>query len=268
MKAGNGKGRYNSSATRIRPFFEALVATDPTGVDWLPKLLALVGPQKAFSDDIVRDPGQVVKIIFETETQREQAVGPPEAFLRWLIQNPERMIWPRGVGGDFSPATRRWRLALMGKAEDGDPDSRKREAMSEGLRQLATVGARGSAHRWWAFEGSTKVDCFIETERVRLYVEGKRTEPLSSAINWFPERNQFARNLEAAREHAVGKNFACLLMSEAPVAVTNAQIADGLPHFTPIERENLLQHYLGNITWRQACNATGVAFSALPDTSS
>jgi len=266
MKASNGKGRYNSSATRIRPFFEALVATDPTGVDWLPKLLALPGPQNAISDDLVRNPGRIVKIIFETETQREQAVGPPEAFLRWLLQNPERMIWPGGVGGNFSPVTRRWRLALMGKAEDSDPDSRRRDAMTEGLRQLATVGARGSALRWWAFEGSTKVDCYIDTERVRLYVEGKRTEPLSSATAWFPARNQFVRNLEAAREHAAGKNFACLLMSEAPVTITSAQIADGLPHFTPIERENLLQHYLGNVTWRQACNATGVCFSALPDT--
>jgi hypothetical protein len=57
MKVSSRKGRYNSSATRIRPFFEALVASDPTGVDWLSKLLALPGPQSAFSDELVRGSG-------------------------------------------------------------------------------------------------------------------------------------------------------------------------------------------------------------------
>jgi hypothetical protein len=156
----------------------------------------------------------------------------------------------------------------MGRSEEGDADLRQHEAMTEGLHQLAVIGAKKSAHRWWAFEGSTKVDCFIETDKVRIYVEGKRTEPLSSATAWFPLRNQFVRNLEAAHEHAAGKNFACVVMSESPIEVTSDQIAEGLPHLTPDEREKLLRHYLGNITWSKACDATGVCFADLPDTCS
>src|SRR5258705_6171529 len=96
MKVNGRRGRYNSSATRIRPFFEKLVALDPTGISWLPKLLALTGPQNAFSDELVRNPGPIVEIIFETDTRKEQAIGPPEAFLRWLLQYPNEMYSPKG----------------------------------------------------------------------------------------------------------------------------------------------------------------------------
>lgn len=259
MTKGKAKGKYNSSATRVRPFFENLRSSDPSGNSWLQKLLTVTKNEGADGPEILRIPGPIVSIVFETEAQSELGVGPSEAFLRWLLQNPDQMVWPRGR--TFSPKAERWRRALMYDTEPG-----RNDAKAEGLRELATFGTKKSSRRWWAFEGSTKVDCYIETENLRLYIEGKRTEDLSKATDWFPVRNQFVRNLESAREHAEGKPFACLLMSESPIMVTPDQIAAGLPHLTPAERQELMRHFLGNITWEEACKATGACFADLPDT--
>ena len=258
-------GKFNSSATRIRPFFEALLRRDPTGSDWLPALLSPVGAQTALSEDLLNDPGEITQIVFQTETRSEKAIGPPEAFCRWLLQNPDRMVWPRGTAGKFSPDTNRWRRDLMGLAENG-PIGKQKQAIAAGLEQLALKGVKGSSMKWWAFEGRTKVDCYIETERLRLYVEGKRTEALSSATAWYPARNQFVRNLEAAREHAGDVPFACIMMSESPICVNQAQLDAGLPHLAPHERVGLLRRYLGNVTWGRACALTKVSFAELPDT--
>jgi hypothetical protein len=54
---------------------------------------------------------------------------------------------------------------------------------SSGIRgQLAPtlVGVRGH----------TEVDCWLETERLLLFVEGKRSESLSASTHWYPKRNQ------------------------------------------------------------------------------
>jgi hypothetical protein len=37
------------------------------------------------------------------------------------------------------------------------------------------------------------------------------------------------------------------------------------PHLAASERQELHAHYLGNITWRQACDATGLDIASLPN---
>jgi hypothetical protein len=169
-------------------------------------------------------------------------------------------------GKKYSKQIEEWRRALIGQTGNGDVASRQREVIELGLDELAEAGPNRSARVWWAFEGSTSVDCYIKTEKFNLYVEGKRTESLSKTIDWFPTRNQFVRNLESAREHSGCEPFACILMSESPITVTPDRIAAGLPHLTLLERDELLKHYLGNITWKEACDVTGVCFEDLPDT--
>ncbi len=38
------------------------------------------------------------------------------------------------------------------------------------------------------------------------------------------------------------------------------------PHLGDAERIKLQKHYLGNLTWQQACDAIGVDFALLPRT--
>ena len=145
----------------------------------------------------------------------------------------------------------------------------REEAIAEALNQLAVCGASGSSKKWWAFEGRTAVDCYLATDRMRIYVEGKRTDILSPATDWYPLRNQLFRNLESAAQDAAGVPFVCLVMAEdkLPQQATSTQVQrDSLPHLTQAERLSLMRHFLGTITWRDACKATGVDYDSLPDT--
>ena len=246
MTARGHRGKHNSSATRIRPFFQMLTERDATGESWLPELLSLFEPTLAISRELLSNSGPIREIVFETETQSEKALAPPYAFLRWLISNPGRMTWPKGKAGEFSAGTKSWRIDLMGLAPE-DTRARQLAASERAFYELEHCGSGGSSKKWWAFEGFTKVDCFIATDRLKVYVEGKRTELLSPSTAWFPQRNQLVRNVEAAREDAGTVPFVCLVLRESPTNVPARDIDAGLPHMSPGEISKLMQHYVGDV---------------------
>ena len=256
-------GPFNSSATRVRPFFNSLLTRDPRGETWLPKLLALAPNSGIFSGNTLREsPGP----IRNSQLDPERKLLPPEAFLRWLIENPTRMTWPKGE--TYSEETQLCREALM----DVDPLSgtesrgrKKEEVQRDALCQLELLGSKGSIKKWWAFEGQTSVDCFIQTDNLRLYIEGKRRESLSASTAWFPTRNQLMRNIESAAEDSGQSLFACLIIGES----TSLRIPDpqkSWPHLGGEERESLMSHFLGVVSWRDVCEATGVDYASLPHT--
>jgi len=75
-----------------------------------------------------------------------------------------------------------------------------------------------SATGWWRFEGSSLIDCVIATDRLVITVEGKRNEPTSPATDWYPQRSQLVRNLEAASQLADGRAWGTLLLTEEALA--------------------------------------------------
>jgi hypothetical protein len=266
-------GRYNSSLTRVRPFFKTLVERDATGLNWFPRLLALVQKRDLFaSPDLLSSPG----LLRPTNLDTERTLLPPEAFLRWLIQNPKSMTWPRNGRARFGPEAQQWREKLMGRRDLlSEPVARHaeirqsdcEEATQQALRELLTHGTAGSHKQWWAFEGRTSIDCYLATDRLRIYVEGKRTDILSPSTDWYPRRNQLIRNLESAGADAGTTPFACLVIAEQELSPIPASLVhDSLPHFSEEDRRNLLKNFLGSITWRDACKATGVDYDKLPDT--
>jgi hypothetical protein len=192
-------GRYDSSITRVRPFFCQLLRRDPWGVSWLSGLLERAprlgdvrpgapGPLESST----LEPKRVDKVVLPGCF--EASVAPPSAFLRWLIESPRALTWPerpRGVRVEFCEATQQKRE----RWHRGD-----RGMIAAALDELEAHGAAGSRGKWWAFEGFTSVDCRLSTEHMTLLVEGKRTEGLSRSTDWFPQRNQLARNLEVAAE--------------------------------------------------------------------
>jgi hypothetical protein len=189
----------------------------------------------------------------------EVAIPPSAAFLRWLIQNPSRLTWPRESGSEvaYGPGTQRWRRALV----DGDL-----AAANQALHELEAEGVVASRRKWWAFEGFTSVDCYLETDSLVLLIEGKRTEPISSATAWYPERNQIIRNLEVARALAAGrKNYAVLLCSEEPIALPSECWELSLPHCSASERAALKRHYLGCACWPEIASTLCNGLK-LPDT--
>lgn len=265
-------GAYNSSVTRVWPVFNWLLEHDATGASWLPQLLKLGSRAREADPAIPFNPGALLPHLARLERDRpgplrkalgpelaarvghirtcyEEELAPPEAFLRWTLANPRRLKWPEerpGTRREFGDGTQRKREAFL----EGQPGVRE-----EGLAELVRCGAGGSRRKWWAFEGFTSVDCYLETESLVLLIEGKRCEPISAATDWYPLRNQVIRNLEVAQAVAAReqKNFAVLLCAEkcdGRLELSEASWAQSLPHFSSAQITELRRHYLGCAEWK------------------
>jgi len=257
--------QFDSCITRVRPFFQPLLTRDPTGLSWLPSLLRAGEANPKFAERLARDCAPLLDWISSTRLHVdgvlmrhgvpavelhecfEHRVAPPPEFLRWLIENPAAMTWPLAAG---EPTDIR-REQLFGHHGLGSAAATRDQALAE----LNRHGAANSNGKWWAFEGCTRVDCYLETETMILLVEGKRTEPLSIATRWFPQRHQLVRNLDVARTLAKQKkkDYAVLLLAEQFMeAISIDDLFDGLPHLPSNQRGELWRHYLGCVTWSDA----------------
>jgi hypothetical protein len=175
--------------------------------------------------------------------------------LRWLIEHPEKMTWPADEVS-AEPAQRR-REELFGHHGFALAAAARTEALAQ-LDQCAAAAGDTTSGKWWAFEGCTQVDCFLETENLLLLIEGKRMEKLSASTRWLEGRDQLMRSLDVARAAAEQrqKEYAVILMAEDYVdGITGRGIAGSLPHLNEREQAELLNHYLGCITWRAALAA-------------
>jgi hypothetical protein len=247
----------------VQPFFGALLAADATGSTWLKQLLAATPHASALPPGLLDDPGHIDP---SSSTQRsadcrracfEYTVPSTPAFLSWLVTNPSHLSWPREPG---EGETLRRRRELM-----GDDPILRADAQAEALRHIGSGLTDPGRGRWWVLEGRTCVDCCLITDRLVLFVEGKRTEKASSSTAWFPQRHQVARNLEVIEQVAGSRTAAVLVAVEDPSKETTAaQIAASTPHLKDSQREDLQSRYLGQMTWTQMCEAAGLAYRLLP----
>jgi hypothetical protein len=108
------------------------------------------------------------------------------------------------------------------------------------------------------------------TDRLLLFIEGKRTASLAFSTDWYPQRSQLVRNLEGVRELADDRSAAVLRVTESPVAgkMSEDVVAASLPHLNATERAGVVAGYLGQTTWEQLRkaigNVLGVALSGTP----
>jgi hypothetical protein len=261
-------GEANSSVTRVWPVFDTLFASDPSGEMWLTKFLGLAGNRVCLQSGTLISalgkfdkaiPGNLTKVLGEDRVVRlgnlrscfEADYPPSTRFLRWLLENSDKLMWPTAhhkakgkVARMFEEPTQSLRTRLIA----GD-----RTVRDEALDALSAKGAAGSRRKWWAFEGFTSVDCVLETDRLIVFIEGKRTEPISAATDWYPQRNQIVRNVEVASCAAMEtrKDFGVILCAETPVELSEQAFKDGLPHLSEAEQQGLRAHYWGCITWQQ-----------------
>ncbi len=260
-------GPFDSSLTRVQPFFEQAFALEESR---LPSLLAAAPGGSALLRDLGGDTGQILWAFLGPHPQRKASRGcfeyevlPDNRFLRWCVSNPDELSWP--AGQTYGEDTTRKRRALLYDQPPG-----RIVTQQEALQLIETRQPKGPA--WWRFEGSSWIDCVIATDRLVLTIEGKRTEPLSVATDWYPKRLQLVRNAEAARQLAGGgRTSASLLISEEPIDNGDrkrfaASLDDAAPHLGEPELAELQRSYLGNVTWEEACETVGIAFASLPTT--
>jgi hypothetical protein len=257
----------DSSLTRVQPFFRPLFAQDASGRGWLSALIGATPGGRARFGELLDEPGSLLMTLSVRTPSGslgcfEQPVAPPRELTEWFIDRPQELTWPHGV--TLSSEMRRLRRALI---YDLPPGSRAKA--QQRARELMKVRSALS-REWWRFDYMTTLDCLLMTDRLLITVQGTRTEPSPPVTNWYPQRSQLIRALEAARQLGDDRPWASVLISDRPLAEgTPAQLEQALPaaapHLTPAQIAELGAGYLGNLTWESACAAVGLPFSTLPD---
>jgi hypothetical protein len=259
-------GEEDSSLARVQPVFNALLDRWPDGEPWLGELWTLAADTRPEALPKPRAMGKLVPL--ETPPDRpsrrgkvfERTVAPPIDFLRWLLAHPEAMQLRDPIDfGAKSDVSREWRRKLFSQQAP-----LVTEARAEAERQLAKRASLRGRQKWWAFEGFSRVDCCLITDRCVIFVEGKRTDIVSPSTRWFAQRSQLWRNVEAAKEFAGDKQFGVILAVESEadgVAALHAaaeSLTASYPHLPPDQQVALGQHLLGFVTWSSIVTRFGI----------
>ncbi|HYF80519.1 MAG TPA: hypothetical protein VD973_25710 [Symbiobacteriaceae bacterium] len=256
-------GKFDSSLTRVQPVFDELLSRDPLGQTWLPDLLQLPQRTDGPRQLLPAAPGSLTP----GQSPYEFPVVPSKEYLAWLLHHLPEQERPADTYWDkLSDSTRANRKKLF----EQDPATLQ-EALSA-LDKWPTLPQKA----WWLLEGRSMIDCALITDRMVLFIEGKRTEEGPSAGTiWAPNRNQVLRNLDCARALAActGRpHYYVMLVVEAysgqPADDRRAQqhqlvtapdvVAKSLPHMSEQEQEGALRHYLGVTTWQAIVSRFGL----------
>jgi hypothetical protein len=124
-------GEFDSSKTRVTPFFDHLLERDPKGSDWLGPLLSL--PEQG--SDRAAVPASLGGLHDHAWGEDERALDPPTSLLRWLVSN---LKCPSSMKQEKIRSERRELI-------DGDP-----ERIAGGLQLLddGPGGRRGRYAPW------------------------------------------------------------------------------------------------------------------------
>lgn len=250
----------DNSLARVQPFFEHLFARDASGRTWLPALLRAAPHGAARMGESLATPGTLLTPLAVRGASGRLAcfdypTAPSRELLCWFIAHPGELTWP--ADAELSSETLRLRRVLL---YDDPPGARTRAQE----RALELIKTRTSLSReWWRFEELATLDCVLITDRLVITIEATGTEPLAPATDWYPKRSRLVRNLEAAKQLAQGKRWASLLLSDQALVEGSEDhlasvLATSAPHLDKTAREELRDGYLGNLTWKSACEAVGL----------
>jgi hypothetical protein len=276
----------DSSKTRVIPFFSYLFKQYGFGTRWIPALLGMATRNQDIASmisamncsiSIDKRNQKTADLVDRQQNWRdcfEYSIAPSGAFLRWLILNPEELTWPKtkGVENIFENSrTQQMRTSLIHPANDNEREVVQQYALHQiemiSNRGIVVKASKDKAEAWVKFEGYTRLDCLLETADFVLAIEGKRNEGVSRSIHWYPQRNQIVRNLEVLREYAGTKQYALILMNkDGTDPIKDADFVLSLPHMSRKTVQEISRHYLGSISWREACEVLNVPYSNLPDT--
>jgi hypothetical protein len=249
----------NSSRSRVAPVFDCLHGVDPSGVSWLHRLLRL-GSREDREPVAIR-PAALVQDHGRRWGDRETSLPAPRALLEYLVENVDPELVE--ASGDEGQVLDKRRLLAR-----RDPEA---IALAlESLRSLQQTGKR-PGKVWFALESPSRPDALLETEKLVLCVEGKRTEDRCTTKTKFMAcRSQLVRHMDAAMEAYPNKRVLGLLIVEGlggreavtPSAFWQAQcraqyadamLRESLPHRTPEQRQAIGDGIIGVTTWQAVC---------------
>ena len=248
--------------------FDRLLHCDPTGTVWLDRLIRL--GSRASEVALHGSAGELKPGHRRTWGEDECRLSPPLGLLEWLVQNIK--VEDIEKAPPTSEETCQKRLALARR----DPD-----VLQEALGRLR-VGEKGRA--WFVLEGWSSPDAYLETDRLVVVVEGKRTEPsLTSKTTFMAKRSQLIRHMDAACEKANGRKVLGLLLVEgespSPMLVPKrwsaasdeqlqpTSLKCSLPHRTAEERDIIAGGVLGAATWQRICKEFSIEWPPVKDPS-
>ena len=241
------------ASTAATALLESLFLRDASGRTWLPSLLAATEGAASRLGALDGQPGWLhTSLAVRGPSGRlacfEYPVAPSPDLLLWLVEHPDVLV-PQPP--DPSPSAARLRHALL---DDAPPGARAR-AQERARERARTASAFTS--EWWRFEAPGLLDCVLITERLVVTVQTRGADPIPPATPWYPQRTVLARTIEAARQIAQDRAWACLLLSDTagPDGARDAVVASlttGAPHLDDAGRDELARAYLGELTVAQA----------------
>lgn len=247
-------GRFDSSRTRVVPVFDALHQRDPTGATWLNTLTSF--GTRSQSPQRPSECGTLLRDHPRYWGKNERRLAPPITLLRWLVGNASK------------PSSE----SLWGSAEA----KKKREELVDGKEPtikeaLKLLDGPRRRRAWYILEGESCPDAFLETDKVVLVIEGKRTErKLTTTTTWMAKRSQIIRHMDAAYEIRGARKVLGLTIVEGEggsEAVTPTQywldqadeqvaprvLAGSLPRRSPRLHSEIAGGFLGVATWQRVC---------------
>ncbi len=258
-------GKQDSTATRVAPVFDQLLAIDSSGESWLTSLMQL--PVHGAEFDAV---GSLGRIKDSAWGDNERGLPPPRSLLRWLAEHAAPTS--PSVLNSSSHRTSDLRKRLL----DGD-----QEVLRTALSELDKERIPESA--WYIFEGPSKPDVYIATPEAIVVIEGKRTENyITTKTSWMGERHQMLRHIDCAWDVRGGRRvLGCLIVEgeggagglpvpnkwieAARLTVADQALELSLPHRSADERRGIANAFLGVTTWQQVCRTFALDWDSLPD---
>jgi hypothetical protein len=247
-------GQFDSSKTRVVPFFKAIAGRSD---EWVRSLLG--SARHGHSECVVPTDCDLTYLNGEWGVN-EHPYHAPKSLLRWMVQNPSRLR------KQTSSHKQRHRLL------QGDP--------AELAKALREIEASDGGRTWFSLEGTTFPDAVITTRDAVVVVEGKRTESgPTTKTSWLEGRHQMWRHIEGAWAARDGRQVFGIFMVDSPTTElphkwqrdaeatsTAGAIASSFPHRSLSEQSELARCFRGVTTWRAACALLGVDYNSLPHT--
>lgn len=249
-------GQFNSSTTRAKPIFNALLLQDPTGRKWLLTLLNL--PKGGHTLDLTDLEMSLVDHAWENEPA-EKPLSPPLSLLKWLASNLHEpgntQIWKC-----MSEAVRKKRKQLIAGNLTTIQDA------------IEALSSNPNPRAWYVLEGKSYPDVYLETRSLIVVIEGKRTEGRTTRVtSWMDGRHQMWRHIDCAWERRGAKQVYGFLIVESPEeamafareTVLDEAIRKSLPHRSAAEVAEITCCFLGATTWKTVCESTGIPWDSI-----
>ena len=233
-------GKRNSSQTRVYPAFTIIKNQIGDFIDWLNESRSCNIPTRDVDWDAM------IIHFADKQGKGEIALPPSASLLKWMVDNYDGKSNRLNTkcSKRVSPQTALLREKMLNR----DPLT---------IRKAYDLINGGHRKGWFALEGYTRPDVYIETNRFILVVEGKRTErKLTDYTTYFKDgRDQLIRHMDAALEIALGKSiFGVVIYEEGadyPLVLSDSKLKQSLPHRDESERNRIKSGWLTPITWQE-----------------